>query len=64
LKVWFVQPSPPTEERMTDPAKSPPDLPRHPIGTMAIVGVYGLLFVLGWLAFYFLLFRARGAVTP
>jgi hypothetical protein len=39
-------------------------LPRHPIGTLAIVGVYGLLFLLGWLAFYFLLFRARGAVTP
>ncbi|MFI5206630.1 MAG: hypothetical protein ACHQU8_01185 [Gemmatimonadales bacterium] len=49
---------------MTDPASPPPELPRHPIGTMAIVGVYGVLFVLGWLAFYFLLFRARGAVTP
>ena len=38
--------------------------PRHPVGTLAIVGVYGLLFVLGWLAVYFFLFRARGAVTP
>ena len=38
--------------------------PRHPVGTLAIVGVYGILFVLGWLAFYFLIFRARGAVTP
>lgn len=37
---------------------------RHPVGTLAIVGIYGLLFALGWLAFYFLLFRARGAVTP
>ena len=38
--------------------------PRHPVGTLAIVGVYGLLFVLGWLAFYFMVFRERGAVTP
>lgn len=38
--------------------------PRHPVGTLAIVGIYGLLFVLGWLAVYFFLFRARGAVTP
>jgi hypothetical protein len=37
---------------------------KHPIGTLAIVGVYGLLFVVGWLLIYFLVFRARGAVTP
>ena len=36
----------------------------HPIGTLASVGVYGLLFVVGWLLIYFLVFRARGAVTP
>jgi hypothetical protein len=47
---------------MTDP--SPVPTQRHPIGTIAIVGVYGLLFVLGWLAFWFLLFRARGVVSP
>ena len=49
---------------MNDPKQAPPELPHHPIGTLAIVGIYGLLFVLGWLAFYFLLFRARVAVTP
>ena len=38
--------------------------PRHPVGTLAIVGLYGVLFVAGWLAFYFLVFRARGGVTP
>jgi len=38
--------------------------PRHPIGTLIIVGAYGLLFVVGWLAVYFFIFRARGAVTP
>jgi hypothetical protein len=42
----------------------PPSEHKHPIGTLAIVGVYGLLFVVGWLLIYFLVFRARGAVTP
>ncbi len=37
---------------------------RHPVGTLAIVGIYGLLFVAGWLAMFFLLFRARGVVSP
>jgi hypothetical protein len=49
---------------MSGPNATPPQLPRHPVGTLAIVGLYGLLFALGWLAFYFLLFRSRGAVTP
>lgn len=38
--------------------------PRHPIGTLAIVGIYGLLFAAGWLAIYYLVFVPRGAVTP
>jgi hypothetical protein len=37
---------------------------RHPIGTLAIVGIYGLLFLVGWLAVYFYVYLARGAVTP
>lgn len=37
---------------------------RHPKGTLAIVAVYGLLFVLGWLALYLFVFVPRGAVTP
>jgi hypothetical protein len=36
----------------------------HPIGTLAIVGLYGLLFALGWLATYVLVFLGRGRVTP
>jgi hypothetical protein len=28
-----------------------------------IVGIYGLLFVLGWLAIYFFVFVPRGALT-
>ena len=37
---------------------------RHPVGTLAIVGTYGLLFLLGWLAMYFYVYLARGGVTP
>lgn len=41
-----------------------PDPGGHPRGTLAIVGLYGLLFVLGWLAFFFFLYLPRGVVTP
>jgi hypothetical protein len=41
-----------------------PKLGDHPKGTLAIVGLYGLLFVAGWLAFFFFLYLPRGAVTP
>jgi uncharacterized RDD family membrane protein YckC len=36
----------------------------HPKGTLAVVLVYALLFALGWLALYFLVFIDRGAPTP
>lgn len=32
----------------------------HPRGTLAIVLVYGVLFVIGWLLFYFGEFLPRG----
>jgi len=41
-----------------------PNLGDHPRGTLAIVGLYGVLFVVGWLAFFFFLYLPRGAVTP
>ena len=41
-------------------AVEPVDL-GHPRGTLAIVAVFGLLFALGWLATYFLIFLGRGA---
>ncbi|REJ80688.1 MAG: hypothetical protein DWQ36_11075 [Acidobacteria bacterium] len=42
---------------------APHELPEHPVGTLAIVLVYGLLFALGWFAIYVFLFIARGAPT-
>ena len=41
-----------------------PSTHQHPVGTLVIVGLYGLLLALCWLAVYFLIFRERGAVTP
>lgn len=40
-----------------------PDVGQHPRGTLALVGLYGLLFALGWLAFFLLIYLPRGAVT-
>ncbi|HTY05964.1 MAG TPA: hypothetical protein VMC86_05585 [Gemmatimonadales bacterium] len=37
---------------------------QHPKGTLAIIGLYGLLFALGWFAMYVLIYLRRGAVTP
>jgi hypothetical protein len=36
----------------------------HPRGTLALIALYGLLFLLGWLAIYFLLYVPRGPVQP
>ena len=46
-----------------DSAPAPVDLGAHPKGTMAIVGVYGILFLLGWLFVYFFVFLPRGPLT-
>ena len=35
----------------------------HPRGTLALIGVYGMLFAAGWLAVYFFIYVPRGAVT-
>jgi len=36
----------------------------HPKGTLFIIGLYGLFFVIGWLAMYVLVYLRRGGVTP
>lgn len=44
-------------------AAEPEPSERHPRGTLAIVAIYGLLFLLGWLVIYFFVFLPRGALT-
>jgi len=46
-----------------DPSAPPGDSLRHPKGTLAIIGIYGLLFVVGWLVIYFFVFLPRGPLT-
>jgi hypothetical protein len=36
----------------------------HPTGTLAIVVIYALLFVGGWIAMYLFVFLSRGRITP
>lgn len=45
---------------MSDPDRN---IGEHPRGTLALVGVYGLVFLLGWLAIFFFVYLPRGAVT-
>lgn len=41
-----------------------PSHSEHPKGTLLLVGLYGLVFALGWFAFYLLVYLRRGGVTP
>jgi hypothetical protein len=41
----------------------PPERGEHPRGTLALMALYGVLFVAGWFALYVFLYLARGAVT-
>ncbi|MDE2773301.1 MAG: hypothetical protein OXI46_06290 [Gemmatimonadota bacterium] len=50
-------------EGPTPSPERPDDLGGHPKGTLAILGVYGLLFVVGWLIMYFWVFVPRGVLT-
>jgi hypothetical protein len=47
---------------MIDERKDGAEPEIHPRGTLAIVAVYGVLFVIGWLVFYFVLYAGRGPV--
>ena len=52
---------PPPEQRMSE---MPQGLPRHPIGTFAFVGLYAIVFVIGWFSIYTFIYLARHPVTP
>jgi len=53
----------PTVDRPDLAPDEPIDVGGHPRGTLAIVGIYGLLFVVGWLFIYFGVFLPRGPLT-
>jgi len=41
-----------------------PDSSDHPRGTLAIIAVYALLFLAGWITLYFFIYQPRGPVLP
>ena len=47
---------------MTEPPETPAD--GHPRGTLAVIAVYALLFMAGWLAIYFFTYTPRGPLQP
>ena len=51
------------DDRPDPAAEESVDVGGHPRGTLAIVGIYGLLFVVGWLFIYFGVFLPRGPLT-
>lgn len=44
--------------------ESKPFPSEHPKGTLFLIGLYGLVFALGWFAVYLLVYLRRGGVTP
>ena len=49
------------EEQAKLNEKAPAEDFGHPRGTLTIVGIFGALFALGWIAMYVLRFLGRGA---
>jgi hypothetical protein len=37
---------------------------RHPTGTLFLIGLYGVVFVIAWFAVYLFVYLRRGGVTP
>jgi hypothetical protein len=47
---------------MTEPPETP--AVGHPRGTLAVIAVYALLFMAGWLAIYLFTYTPRGPLQP
>jgi hypothetical protein len=45
---------------LSEDGRSPATPEEHPRGTLAIVAVFGILFLIGWLVMYFVVFAGRG----
>lgn len=45
-------------------SEMPPGLPKHPVGTFALLAAYAVVFVALWYAIYYFVFLARQPVTP
>ncbi|MEM7483142.1 MAG: hypothetical protein AAF481_18405 [Acidobacteriota bacterium] len=56
--------TPAEEHPVFDPDEDLEAVVGHPKGTLVIVGIYGLLFALGWAALYLWQFLPRGAPGP
>ena len=52
------------DPRVADPEEIDLEALGHPKGTLAIVGLYGALFALGWILLWLLVFLPRGAPQP
>jgi Cytochrome c oxidase subunit IIa family len=67
VAAWDTIPAFHRKIKMPEQATAPvrPEDPHedfgHPRGTLAIVAVFGALFLLGWLTMYFYMFLQRGA---
>ena len=56
-----------SDSPVTPPTPTPADgetSGEHPRGTLAVVLIYGALFILGWLGLYVFAFLSRGAPRP
>jgi hypothetical protein len=45
---------------MHEETERPAAQEEHPRGTLALVGAFGVLFLVGWLIMYFVVFAGRG----
>ena len=57
-----MDPARPERSERRPAAGSEHPIGEHPIGTLVIVLIYALLFLVGWLLIYFFVFLPRGPI--